>query len=76
MLGKGWAEVTVDLEQKQVRFEPSADRNARKTMAGYEEGFGDQQGAQLGKKLNRHRAALDAANRHIEALRPIPFNES
>jgi hypothetical protein len=39
MLGKGWADVEVDGDNKTVRFLPSANHEIRKTMAGYDEGF-------------------------------------
>ena len=69
MLGKGWVDVTVDLEQKRVRFEVSADRNVRKTMAGYEEGFGKPQIPHHGAIRDEFSAAFRSAKPHIDALK-------
>jgi hypothetical protein len=67
MLAKKWVDVAVDLEQEQVHFKPVADPNARRTMAGYEEGFGNQQ---IPRSIRGDfSAAFDAAQSHLDALK-------
>ena len=69
MLGKDWVDVAVALEQKQVRFKPSADDNMRKLMAGYEEGFSRPPIPHEGARRDRMEAAVKSAGPHINAVK-------
>ena len=69
MFGKGWVDVAVDVAQKQVRFTLSTDRNVRKIMASYEEGFSNRPIPLQGTQRDKFFTAATSAARHIDALK-------
>jgi hypothetical protein len=69
LYGKGWVDVDVDFERKQVRFMPRADGDPRATMAGIEEEAGDPLRARGGSLDRRVGAAVDAARHAMRNMR-------